>query len=257
MSADTYLAQILAKYSPRSLAGHAAPLSELGGLLHTWANGCYIAIVKSGSLAKGTAISLASDVDFLVSLTSDCNENTGGLKSIYDSLYGTLNGRYTTVRKQNVSVRLTLNGLQIDVTPARRHSGNTNYHWIYLSKSGSRQQTNVQKHNVDISTSGRTNEIRILKIWRELNRLEFPSIYLEYLLVKTVLSGSRGTVAENALTAFKELARENANPLFARVVDPANSSNILSDLLTDAEKNAIISRARIAASQQYWSKIVW
>lgn len=257
MTAEMYLTQILQKYAARSLANYSSQISQLKTTLQSWASSCYVNILDSGSRAKGTAISLASDVDFLVSLTSGCNENSGGLKSIYDGLYTKLNSSYQNVRKQNVSVRINLNGLQVDITPARKQNGLTNDHWVYLSKSGSRQQTNIQKHITDISQSGRTNEIKILKIWRELNQLDFPSIYLEYLIVKNILQyKSNGDFASNAWYILNELAKDTGNPLFARVVDPANSNNILSDLLTVAEKNKIIAAAKVAARQQYWENIV-
>ncbi|MEK9132021.1 MAG: hypothetical protein AAB447_03870, partial [Patescibacteria group bacterium] len=163
----------------------------------------------------------------MVSLKSNCNQNNGGLKSIYDSLYDKLNGSYRNVRKQNVSVRINLNGLEVDVTPARKHTGLTNDHWVYLSKQNTRQQTNVQRHITDISRSGRTNEIKVLKIWRELNKLDFPSVYLEYLLVKNILAGrsiASDQLAPNCWHIFNELAKGAGNPLLARVFDPANSA---------------------------------
>lgn len=255
-----YLAQILQKYAAKSLINYSQQISQLKSTLQSWASSCYVNILDSGSRAKGTAISIASDVDYLVSLTSGCNENSGGLKSIYDGLYTKLNNTYQNVRKQNVSVRINLGGLQVDITPARKQNGLTNDHWVYLSKSGSRQQTNIQKHITDISQSGRTNEIKIIKIWRELNQLDFPSIYLEYLIVKNILqyrSNGVNDFASNAWYIINELAKDTGNPLFARVVDPANSNNILSDLLTVAEKNKIIAKAKVAAGQQYWENIVW
>ena len=254
-----YLAQILQKYAPQSTFNQLGSIATLKNTLKTWAGSCYIDILDSGSRAKGTAISLASDVDYMISLTSGCNENNGGLKSIFDSLYSKLNGTYSNVRKQNVSVRINLNGLEIDITPARKQQGNTNDHWIYLSKTGSRQQTNIQKHIADISNSGRTNEIKILKIWRELNKLDFPSVYLEYLIVNNILlyyPKTADSFASNAWHVFTELAKDTNNPLFARVVDPANSNNILSDLLTATEKNKIIAQAKVAARQQYWANVV-
>jgi hypothetical protein len=259
MSASSYLYGVLQKYEARSLAPYSQQILQLKIALGLWASSCYITIVNSGSRAKGTAISLASDVDFLVSLKSNCNENSGGLKSIFGSLYTRLNGNYSSVRKQNVSVRINLSGLQVDVTPARKQAGLTNDHWIYLSKLNTRRQTNVQKHITDISRSGRTNEIKILKIWRELNQLDFPSVYLEYLLVNNILSGkstASDKLAPNCWYILNGLAKSTGNPLFARIVDPANSANILSDLLTVAEKNKIIARAKIAASQRLWVNIV-
>lgn len=257
---NMYLYQILQKYSAHDLTNYSSLLLQLKSALQTWASSCYVNILDSGSRAKGTAISLASDVDYLVSLTSGCNDNNGGLKGCYDSLFAKLNNTYSSVRKQNVSVRINLNGLEVDITPARKQNGNTNYHNLYLSKSDSWTQTNIQKHITDISQSGRTNEIKVLKIWRELHQIDFPSIYLEYLLVNNILlnkSKEINSLGDNVWHAFNELAKTQGNPLTARIIDPANSNNILSDLLTTAEKNKIITQAQTANRQTNWNQIIW
>jgi hypothetical protein len=254
-----YLQTILDKYAPRSLESYNSNISTLKSSLESWASSCYISIINSGSRAKGTAISLASDVDYLISLSSSCNSNSGGLKSIYDSLHSHLKARYNPVRKQNVSFRIEIGTLEVDITPARKHSGNTNYHWIYVSKLDSWRQTNIQKHINDVSGSGRLNEIKLLKIWRELNGLDFSSVYLEYLTIN-ILSGKSkdySKLGDNFWFILQELSKDTSNPLSIRIVDPANSTNILSDLLNSTEKNAIISKAKLATGQQYWSNIIW
>jgi len=257
---NMYLNQILEKYNGRDISGYSNALSQLQTTLKAWASSCYVNLLYSGSRAKGTAISIASDVDYLVSLTSGCNENSGGLKSIFDSLYTELKSKYPSASKQNVSVRINLNGLEVDVTPARKQTGNTNDHWLYVSKLDTRKQTNIQKHINDISQSGRTNEIKVLKIWRELHQLDFPSIYLEYLLINNILlnkSKDINSLGDNVWHALNELAKSTGNPLGARIVDPANSANILSDLLTVAEKNTIINKAKVSIQQTNWNQIVW
>ncbi len=257
---NMYLIQILQKYQARDLTNYSFSISQLKSVLKTWASSCYVDILDSGSRAKGTAISLASDVDYLVSLSCRCNENNGGLKGIYESLYTELSNNYQNVRKQNVSVRINLNELEVDVTPARKQSGYTNDHNLFISKLDTWKQTNIQQHINDVSQSERTNEIKLLKIWRELNTLDFPSIYLEYLLINNVLLNKPtdiNKISDNFYFALTELAKDQANPLFNRIVDPANSSNILSDLLNNSEKNKIISKAKEAISQQYWENIVW
>src|SRR3989344_6828804 len=138
----SYLISILQKYQARDLTLYSSSISTLKNILQAWANTCYLDTLGSGSRAKGTAISIASDVDYLVSLSSSCNENSGGLKSIYDSLYTELKSKYPSASKQNVSVRIDLNGLDVDVTPARKQTGNTNDHWLYVSKFDTRKQTN-------------------------------------------------------------------------------------------------------------------
>lgn len=254
-----YLESILNKYAPRSLDSHTPNILLLKADLQKWASSCFISTLNSGSRAKGTAISLASDVDYLISLTSSCNANNGGLKSIYDSLHTFLKGKYNSVRKQNVSFRIKFGELEVDITPARKQSSNTNDHWLYVSKLDTWRQTNIQKHITDISGCGRSNEIKLLKIWRELNQLDFPSIYLEYLTIN-ILSGKwkdPTKLADNVWYVLQELSKDTSNPLNCRIVDPANSANILSDLLNLAEKKTIISKAKIATGKQYWSEIVW
>ncbi len=259
MDSNMYLQTILNKYAPRSLDSYSLNILFLKADLQKWASSCFISILNSGSRAKGTAISLASDVDYLVSLTIGCNANSGGLKSIYDGLYNHLKTKYNPVRKQNVSFRIKIGDLEVDITPARKQSGNTNDHWLYVSKQDTWKQTNIQKHIYDISGSGRLNEIKLLKIWRELNGLDFPSIYLEYLAISSLSGKSKDAskLSDNFIFLLRELAKDTNNPFYSRIVDPANSNNILSDLLTASEKNAIISKAKISSGQQYWKDIVW
>lgn len=259
MESNMYLQSILNKYSPRSLDRHTLSILLLKADLQKWASTCYISTLNSGSRAKGTAISMASDVDYLISLKSNCNVTSGGLKSIYDSLHNHLKSKYNPVRKQNVSFRIKISDLEIDITPARKHSGNTNDHWLYLSKLDTWRQTNIQKHITDILGCGRLNEIKLLKIWRELHRLDFPSIYLEYLTIG-ILSGKSkdaSKLTDNFWFILQALSKDISNPLNNRIVDPANSTNILSDLLTETEKKAIISKAKLSIGQQYWRGIVW
>ncbi|MFA6475890.1 MAG: nucleotidyltransferase [Candidatus Paceibacterota bacterium] len=256
-----YLLQILQKYQAQDLTGYAGQIIQLKNILYDWANGCLLEIKDSGSRAKGTAISLASDVDYLISLSNGCNQSNGGLEFTFNQLFQHLKDQgYQNVRKQNVSTRITLGSLEIDITPATKQLGNTSDHSIWRSKNGTWQKTNIQRHITDVSQSGRINEIKLIKIWRELNNLDFPSIYLEYLIINNVLLNKSTDVANlgnNVWYILTELAKDYGNPLFARVVDPANSNNILSELLSQTEKNKIISMAKISSSQSNWNQILW
>jgi len=103
-------------------------------------------------------------------------------------------------------------------------------------------------------------EIKLLKIWRELNQLEFSSIYLEYLLITNLLIKrpfGLDNLASNFWHILLELSKDAGNPLFSRIIDPANSNNIFSDLLTVNEKNQIIMKAKNSIRQTDWSRIVW
>ena len=257
MTDNEYLYSILKKYHPNSCEIYSSELSLLYERIQHWASECLFDILISWSCAKRTAIGLSSDVDFLVSLIHNCNENNWWLKAIYLSLFSTLKEFYKDMRKQNVSIRVNTGNLEVDITPARKHLWNTNDHSIYLSKKDTRRQTNIQKHINDISNSGRTNEIKLLKIWRELNKLEFPSIYMEYLVIEILSGKSRGSgsLADNFMYVLSELAKDIWNPLNYRIIDPANTSNVLSDLMDDQEKNAIKAQAKRDYNKIYLSSI--
>lgn len=257
-SADNlYLQSIICKYEPRTL--HFSTEQLLNLYLQEWANAYFLNInniSKSGSIAKNTAISLGSDFDVFISLSYDSDFS---LKEIYQSLISYLQNKYQKVRAQNVSARIILDGVNIDVTPARKQSGNTHYHDLWVSKKQSKQQTNIVRHINDILNSNRTNEIKLLKIWRELNKLDFPSIYLEYLTIR-ILSHKYSHPAylyNNFSFLLTELAKANDNPLLLeRIIDPANSTNILSGLLIQSEKDKIRKAAYSSISKQL-TKIIY
>ncbi len=168
-----FLLQILQQYQARNIATNIE--TELKNYIYGWCQKCDPEIFISGSRAKQTAISVASDYDYFVSLSSSCNVNQKGIDAISNALHTHLQKKYpNSIRRQNVSTRINISGLNIDITVGTKITGYQNYHWLYKSKDDSKKQTNTKMHIDDISKSGRTNEIKLIKIWRELNGLEFP-----------------------------------------------------------------------------------
>ena len=258
MENNYYLQTVLNKYIPKKLDNYVLGIYALKVHLMNWGANCSVEILDSGSRAKGTAISISSDVDYMVSLSSFCNDKDGGLKEIYESLHSKLKSLYNPVRKQNVSFRIKIIDLEVDITPARKQANQIHYHSIYVSKFDTWKQTNIQKHILDISSSGRINEIKLLKIWRAINNIDFPSIYLEYLVIEILKGKSKEItkLSNNFIFVLQELSKDTNNPLYTRIVDPANSSNILSDLLNASEKKSIISTAIISCNKRSWSEII-
>lgn len=255
---NMFLLQILQQYQARNIASNVE--TELKNYIYSWCQKCDPEIFISGSRAKQTAISIASDYDYFVSLSSGCNVNQKGIEAISNALHNHLKSKYpNNIRRQNVSTRINISGLNIDITAGTKITGYQNYHWLYKSKDDSKKQTNAKKHIEDISKSGRTNEIKLIKIWRELNGLEFSSIYLEYLLIKKILinkSTDVNNLTNNVICIFQELSKNEGNPLYARIEDPANTTNILSDLSNQAEKAKIISTAKTAL-QSNWNQVFY
>ena len=102
----------------------------------------------------------------------------------------------------------------------------------------------------------KNNEIKIIKIWAKLNNLDFPSIYLEHIVIEALKGKYKGSdyLEGNVVSVFQFIIN---NLLTTRIVDISNTNNIISDDLTYNEKQLIISQARNSLNQQYWRDVVW
>lgn len=252
MTADEYLQNILAReavdtgmYSP--VRGVQATLQPI---IQEWAGTVLSSVSPSGSFAKGTANKSGTDIDIFISLTNGTN---GTLKEIYESLFKKMTEKGYTPRRQNVSINVKVNGYSVDLVPAKRQDTYSDDHSLYRRKADTWTKTNVATHISHVRQGGRLNETRVLKLWRNQKGLDFPSFYLE-LVVITALSGSYyGTLSANVRKVFEYLRDTFPN---ARVVDPANTNNIISDDLTAAERAKIKSAAEQALVAPYWENIV-
>jgi hypothetical protein len=221
-------------------------------IIKEWGGGVLLDFTLSGSSAKGTEVSNSSDVDFFISLSSN---TTGTLQEIFDSLFNKLNG-YSNVsaRKQNVSIGVAWDGYNIDFTPGRKRSGNTNDHTLCKNKSNSWTLTNVQRHINIVTGANRTNEIKLTKIWRENHQLYWPSIFLE-LFVIDALKGFR---QDNIEGNFTQVLNEIENKIETKyILDPSNTNNMISDDIGSMEKKSIKLQARSSSQSRTWGNVVW
>lgn len=251
--ADIYVNQVLTRYTPRTFA--VAVFAPLIREVQAWANQYLLDLKWSGSFAKGTAVAGSSDVDLFVSLHGNVlSGNTPNLASLYTSLHNFLKGKGYPVRPQNVSLRVTAAGFNVDLVPAVKQPGNTNDHSLYKRKTNTWKQTNVDTHIKLIANSGRLMEIRGAKIWRNLRGLDISSFYLELVVLRALKGHSIGNTASNLWEALRFLAEDFVN---CAIYDPANTNNCVSDELTSAEKNQIASQATRSRAQPTWGAVIW
>lgn len=251
MSADEYLQHILQReavdtgpYSPvRSVQAKIEPA------IREWAGNYLSGVSPSGSFAKGTANHSGTDIDLFISLAQ---QTSATLKEIYDSLFKKMIEQGYTPKRQNVSINVKVNGYSVDLVPAKRQDTYSDDHSLYRRKADTRTKTNVTKHINHVKQGARISETRIVKLWRNQKGLDFPSFYLE-LTVINALSGKYGTLSGNVWKVFEYLRDTFPN---ARVVDPANTNNIISDDLTAAEKAKVKSTAAQALKATDWNQIV-
>ena len=249
MSDDFYLRSVIGKYRVNENEGKMAAES-LNVIINNWAGSYLIEKGFSGSLAKGTAISLSTDADVFLSLSSTTPIT---LEEMYNSLYVAIQRAGYSVRKQNVSIRVSVGRYRIDLVPGRRQSQYGDYHSLYKYKKGTWTQTNIDVHISHVKDSNRIEEIKLAKIWRELYGLDFPSFYLEMAVIDALWHSRGGQLASN----FRKVLEFFGNELIRkRYIDPANTNNIISDDLTESEKNLIAEQAKLSARFQDFHYIV-
>jgi hypothetical protein len=251
-SADEYLRTILAReavpfglYTPLT-----ACRTTLVPVLQEWAGQFLVDIAPSGSFAKGTANRSGTDLDIFVSLSPDTNET---LKQVYNKLHAHLVKRGFKPRRQNVSLGIKLDGFDVDVVPAKRQDDFSQDHSLYRSKADTWTKTNVARHIEIVSGCGFRDEIRILKLWRNQKGLDLPSFHLELSVIEAMRNSYRGSLSQNVWTSLIYLRDRFPS---ARIVDPANTNNILSDEVSVLGKAMIANAAKQALSASTWTQIV-
>ena len=221
MSADQYLRGILDR--ERVDTGPFSPVrgvvQTLSPMLNRWAGQYLLSINPSGSFAKGTANRSGTDIDLFLSLSSNTPDT---LSEIRSTLRTQVTGSGYAVRDQNVSLGINVGSYKVDLVPAKRQGG-------------------------------LCDEIRILKLWRDQEGLDFPSIFLELAIIRALHGRRIGDLSNNVWSAFVFLRNNIAS---MAVIDPANSANHISADVSVAEKQKIANAARSALAASNWSQIV-
>ncbi len=252
MNPDDYVAMLVAKYAVDNESGSAAynAASALIPSLRSWAGDYLLDVTYSGSFAKGTATSLGTDVDLLVSLRRDVEWS---MKDTYYNLCLFLYGRQFQPIRRNVALSVHFEGIWIHLVPTRTDQESRHFS-LYRSRNDTWLQTNVGEHIKLVATSGRTTEMRALKIWRARHRLEFPSFYLEL----TVLAALKGCPPGRPGQNFKRVLEYLSGAfLDTEVIDPANPKNVISDDLSPAEKRNIAVIAQKSVKTSCWEATLW
>lgn len=248
---DNYLRSVIINNKSILISINDFRLSNIKNIVNSWAGTQLSEIIKSGSIAKGTAIKGISDIDLFISLKSN---TIGTLKEIYYSLDSYIKSKGIIAKRQNVSLGIIQYGLAIDLVPGKRQSGYQNYHSLYVLKKDTWAQTNVKAQIDLILNSTRKDEIILTKIWKKNHGLDFPSMYLELIVIEALKYKSAGSLSDNFWTVLTYLTENFVEKV---ITDPSNSNNIVSDILYKYEKEAIVIKAKESISKKYWSDIVW
>jgi hypothetical protein len=224
MNADQYLMSLIRRETVDT--GDNSPVRGVIAILRPalvkWGNNYLLGIAPSGSFAKSTAIRSGTDIDLFL-------ETPDNLRDIYQTLFNAMQGANYAPKKQNVSINIRVGAYDVDLVPAQRQDNRTNDHSLYRSRKDSWTKTNVQKHIQTVRAGGRLVETRILKLWRNQKSLDFPSFYLELTVIDALRNSQLSLLSDRVRRVLEYFQDSFVN---ARVQDPANTNNVISDDLT-------------------------
>jgi hypothetical protein len=209
--------------------------------------------INSGSYAKHDAINTKFDLDVCQPFKRNAFDT---LEEMADAVFDFFNEEFEdddlvtyATRKQRVSTGITFvidgDEIQMDVVPGRELSADDyiDTHRLNLFvrpkllESASTTQTNIQKH-IDL-VKGKNAEreiIRLLKVWKtNKNKKRVKSFFVELITIKAFEKCSDvPTSIWGKLEMVLEYIRDNVQTI--RLEDPTNSNNVVSDTMTDSEK---------------------
>jgi hypothetical protein len=173
MNPDLYLLATIARHRiPDSGLSTAHRIRQrLRPLLRAWAGPHLESVDIIGSFAKGTAIRNPSllpsdyDIDLFLSLSPSAPVR---LHEFHDSLAAHLTCFQPQPR--NVALRILVDGLKVDLVPARRRL-NTPGYTLWQRRFSRRLHTDITRQIHYVRSSGLTDEILALKIWRRRHAL--------------------------------------------------------------------------------------
>lgn len=251
MTPQQYLEQILAKYNLgekeiENIQKQRKVIEDnIKGIYSSKINNFYY----SGSYAKGTAISLKYDIDLCIYFKNDAFST---LKDMYDQVFGSL--RHLNPRRQIVSIRITNGSENIDVVPARLISNDSTDANLFVTTNGGSIKTNIPKHKDYISQHKCRPIIKLMKVWKNLHSIHYKSFALEILTIRALDDFRSEDYGDQVLQVLKYI-RDNVETV--KLVDPANTNNIVSDLISYNDKINMKNNADASLRKQSWNEIIW
>lgn len=205
--------------------------------------------LDGGSFAKRTAIVSNYDLDIVLPFARD---SYSSLEEMYYDVYEKLNkifGHKAIIRQNTKAIGISFelktgDFIDFDIVPGReinifRKDKDLNLYvrpdWVW--QHGSSFKTNYyQQRNITTNKPDARNIIKLLKVYRQRNRLDISTIILEQCVVEALSENNFGihpSLTENLLNAMDFLSRRLGQKVLS---DFTNSNNNLNDKLSDTDR---------------------
>jgi hypothetical protein len=198
----------------------------------------------AGSKSKGTMVHEDYDLDIVCCFPSS---ETASLADLYERTSACLACKYQA-REKTSAIRIwsaSIGGeeprdFHIDVVPVRLIDENSDNAFIHLSPEGY-MKTNIARHVDYVVKSGLSDVIRLAKLWKVRHQLSIRTFALEILAVRFLEKPDDSL--ESDMVRFLSVCKDNLPTAY--LLDPANTNNVISDLMSGAVKEVISKQAAL------------
>lgn len=208
-------------------------------------------VLYGGSYGKDTMIREWYDLDIVVYWANDCGYT---LEGIFTAVGDVLRKRWKVVNPKTVAWEMPFEGgFHVDVVPGRALDASFKYANLYRTDTLTSLQTSIRVHIDTVSNSGRRDAIRLMKLWRKRKSVPFKkTLALELATIEGCKGCRTGDMGDQVWSALQYLRDEFPK---ARIVDPANSNNIISDDIAMTDKQAIQRIAAATLQARTWQEV--
>ncbi len=194
-----------------------------------------------GSYGKKTIIKESYDLDIVVYWPKGHKKT---LKEIYYNVKKVLDRNWEEVKPKRVALQIPFKGdFHIDVVPGRALDEENKSANLYDRKLDTTLKTSVKTHIDTVRNSGRRPIIKLMKLWKKRKSLDFKTFILEQMVIEGAKGKRKDNYESQLLASFKYIYD---NIESSRIIDPANSNNVISDDLTKTSKATIKKKAKKA-----------
>ena len=208
-------------------------------------------VLYGGSYGKDTMIRELYDLDIVVYWASDCGYT---LEGIFTAVGKVLSKRWKFVNPKTVAWEMPFQGgFHVDVVPGRALNASFKYANLHRTDTRTSLQTSIRVHIDTVANSGRRDVIRLMKLWRKRKSVPFKKTLALELATIEGCKGCRTADLGDQVWSVLQYLRDSF--LKARIVDPANSNNIISDDIALADKQAIQRIAAATLQAKTWEEV--
>lgn len=209
-------------------------------------------IYWAGSYGKHTMVRRSYDIDIVFYYPHD---TTTSVEQINSDVEAALLANPWRVDPQDVSLRLYAKSgeYHIDVVPGRAIDDTFKHAMLWQRRSRSQLQTSVKVHTDAVSA--RRDIVKLMKLWKLKHGVDLKTFLLELSVLEGVKGKSTTDLEVQMIAALTWLRDQLPG---ARLVDPANSANVVSTNITATQRFAVSQAARnsLVDAQSDWRLVV-